>query len=160
MIGQPLLFEQHRTAVVQLNGNGGQQYQKDHRKNKVEDTLSQPLFKCQPIVPAQQQRRIKQPDLLCPSQDNIRNFRGNIRPHILGEAIFDKIVPQLSGNFTEDNTLVPCNCLLNLLRRCVGTDGFTDHILVHAAAHFQHQLRGIPVAVDDYQLSRRVQPET
>ena len=73
VIGQTLLLEQHRSAVIQLDGDGGcqhhrrQDHQKDNGKNQVEDTLAQLLLKCQPVVPAEQQRRVEQPDLLCAS---------------------------------------------------------------------------------------------
>ena len=51
----------HAQRMAELN------HQKDNGKNQVEDTLAQLLLKCQPVVPAEQQRRVEQPDLLCAS---------------------------------------------------------------------------------------------
>ena len=162
---QTLLPEQHRPAVVQLDGKGTdqhdrrEQYGKYHSKCQVERTLDQPLFHRQTVVPAQQQRRIEQPDFLRSAQDDVGDLRGDIGADVSGEAVLEQVVAPLSGDLAQDHAFIPSDRRTDLLGGFRNAHGLTDHILVHTAAHFQHQLGGVLVAVDDDQMAWRIDAE-
>ena len=98
---QAVLNEEHRATVVNLNGSGDHQHHRgcnnhSHRTyNDIENTLDTALSGRKALISEQQQRRIRNLNLLGTHDHNIRDLGNRIATDVIIEAVLQDLIADI-----------------------------------------------------------------
>ena len=152
--GHALLLKEHRAAVFQFDSDGNRSHkgsrnqQSNRTDQQVHRPLANPLSRSQAGTLHQQQRRVKQGDVLCAPKHDIRQLRCYIGANPVTVAILQNVITHLSRHIIEDHRIMIGNFLQNGIQSLVHTDQLLDIILILTGIHFDLQSNAALMTID------------